>query len=119
MISKPAEIDFEQSMLSIFDDKKATNFIQFVMSDNVSKLHIRNMIKPANIPADWYQDLQLLLGFYCQSASIAYKRISTNSALKGSSYFNWSEKLNFFFAFSYNLTYQKYIPKTLELNSKS
>jgi len=38
-------------MLSIFDDKKAINFKgnKFVISDNVGKLHIRNMIKPANI----------------------------------------------------------------------
>jgi len=27
-IAKPAETDFEQSMLSMFDNKKATNFTQ-------------------------------------------------------------------------------------------
>jgi len=39
--------------------------------------------------------------------------------LNESPYFDRSEKLIFFFAFSYSLTNQKYIPKALELNSKN
>jgi len=39
-IAKPAETDFEQSILSIFDDRKATNFTQSIISDNIDKLSL-------------------------------------------------------------------------------
>jgi len=35
-IVKSTKTDFEQSMLSIFDDKKVRNFKEFVISDNVN-----------------------------------------------------------------------------------
>jgi len=56
-IAKPPEIDFEQSMLLIFDSRNANKFhTALVISDNVGKLPKSNQKYdkiPANIQGDF------------------------------------------------------------------
>jgi len=94
-IAKPAGTDFKQSMLPTFDNRKATNFTQFVISNDVAKLFrqrsvlldilcqhigVKNQAEPAN--GIWWQIIcchiistdtaRFLLSIYWHSMSAGF-----------------------------------------------